>query len=280
MLQGVHVVTLAVNIPGPVAAARLRDLGATVTKIEPPSGDPLQRIGPEWYAMLTQNMQVRTLNLKREDDRQELDGLLSGADLLLTASRPAALERLGLGWLALHDRFPRLCHVAITGFAPPLDNEAGHDLTYQAALGTLMPPHVPRILLADMAGAERAVSAVLGLLLHRERRGEAGCAAVSLAQAAADFAATLQHGITAPGGILGGGLPNYRVYPTAEGWLAVAALEPHFLERLRVELALESVTEDTLSGVLLCRTAAEWENWARARDLPLAVVHEWNSGQY
>lgn len=37
-LIGVTVVSLAVNLPGPLAAARLAELGAAVTKVEPATG--------------------------------------------------------------------------------------------------------------------------------------------------------------------------------------------------------------------------------------------------
>ena len=66
---------------------------------------------------------------------------------------PSALARLGLEWGSLHARFPRLCYVAIVGYLPPHENVPGHDLTYQAAYGMLTPPHLPRVLVADMAGA-------------------------------------------------------------------------------------------------------------------------------
>ncbi len=38
LLDDVRVVSLAINLPGPLAAARLAEFGASVTKIEPPSG--------------------------------------------------------------------------------------------------------------------------------------------------------------------------------------------------------------------------------------------------
>ncbi|SLD27552.1 Predicted acyl-CoA transferases/carnitine dehydratase [Mycobacteroides abscessus subsp. massiliense] len=40
-LTGVNVVSLAINLPGPAACARLAEFGAAVTKVEPPGGDPL-----------------------------------------------------------------------------------------------------------------------------------------------------------------------------------------------------------------------------------------------
>ena len=40
-------------------------------------------------------------------------------------------------------------------------------------------------------------------------------------------------GLTASGGILGGGFPGYGLYRAREGHVALAALERHFWERLR-----------------------------------------------
>ncbi len=110
------IVSLAANVPGPVAAARLRELGARVIKVEPPFGDPLAGAASAWYGDLHQGVDIRTLNLKEAADRAALDSLLAGADLLLTSSRPSALARLGLDWASVHGRFPRLCYVAIVGY--------------------------------------------------------------------------------------------------------------------------------------------------------------------
>ena len=45
-LRGIRVVSLAVNLPGPLTAARYTALGAAVTKVVPPSGDPLAWVSP------------------------------------------------------------------------------------------------------------------------------------------------------------------------------------------------------------------------------------------
>ncbi len=272
VLQGFTVVSLAVNVPGPVAAARLRTLGAHVVKVEPPAGDPLETYSAAWYRSLAEGQVVVRLDLKDAAQRARLDDLLADADLLLTSSRPAALERLGLGPAALRGRFPRLCQVAIVGYPGERRDHAGHDLTYQATLGLVDPPALPRTLLADLAGAEQAVAAALALLLGRERGQGSGYAEVALSDAADSFAAPLRHGATAPGGLLAGGNPAYGVYRAREGWVAVAALEPHFLERLRAELELPEVDRDTLERAFRTRTAEEWETWADERDLPLAAV--------
>jgi alpha-methylacyl-CoA racemase len=271
-LDAVRAVSLAVNVPGPTTAARLAALGATVIKVEPPAGDPLAAAHPAWYDELRAGQQVVTLDLKQTADRVRLDELLGPADLLLTSSRPAALARLGLAWAELHARFHRLCQVAIVGHPAPDQDRPGHDLTYAAAHGLVVPPDLPRTLVADLGGAELAATAAVALLLARERGGEAGYAEIALADAASAFAAPVRHGATAPGGSLGGGSPSYGLYRTAEGWLAVACLEPHFQRRLAEQFGFDDLTHEALGNAFRARTAEEWEAWARERDLPLGAV--------
>lgn len=274
-LSGIQAVTLAVNVPGPAAAARLRELGASVTKVEPPDGDPLARYSPDYYRTLSAGQEVLPLDLKAAAGRDRLRELLSGADLLLTSSRPAALQRLGLVPGRLHEEYPRLRWVAIVGHPSPRAGEPGHDLTYLAGRGLLSLPDLPRTLLADLAGAERAVSAALGLLLAREQGASADAyAEVPLSEAAAAFDAPLRHGITRPGGVLGGGLPGYNLYRCSEGWIALAALEEHFLEKLLSGLGLPKASYEELQEIFASRSAAYWESWAAERDLPLVAVRE------
>lgn len=272
-LRDVSVVNLGVNVPAPAAAGRLAELGASVTKVEPPAGDPLAAAAPAWYAFLTARQRVVCLDLKSPGDRATLDGMLGGCDVLLTSHRPSALARLGLAWEALESRFPQLVHVAIVGRRAPRNEIAGHDLTYLASCGLLSPPKLPRTLVADLGGAERAVSTALALLWSRSRDGATRFAEVALEDAAAAFARPLRHGLTKPGGILGGGLPAYGLYEADGGWVAVAALEPHFSARLLSELGLpESAEHAELAAAFRERTPGDWEAWAEARDLPLAAV--------
>jgi alpha-methylacyl-CoA racemase len=272
LLQNIRVVTMAINVPGPVAAYRLQQLGARVTKIEPPSGDPLERSCPAWYRLLAEGQQVLRLDLKSEEGRAAMGDLLAESDVFLTSHRPSALQRLSLDWQANHQRYPRLSQVDIIGFPGDQDHAPGHDLTYLAKLGMLAPPHMPLTLLGDIASSERTVSTVLALLFHRARHGSVGHERVSIYEAAELYAAPLQFGVTAPTGPLGGALPVYNMYPTQDGWIAVAALEPHFQERLGQEMNIQPVTKDGLKKAFLTRTAEEWEEWAMKRDLPLAKL--------
>jgi alpha-methylacyl-CoA racemase len=269
-LQGFKIVTLALNVPGPVAASHLCQLGAEVVKVEPPEGDPLARLCPNWYRSLAESQKIVSLDLKDKKDRAEFERLLARSDLLLTSMRPAALNRLSLDWSELHARHPRLCHVAIIGSSPPDENKAGHDLTYQAAAGLIDPPDMPRTLIADLAGAEKAAASALGLLLARERGQSAGYVELSLANAAEEFATPLRHGLTTSA--LGGARPEYNLYRTKDGFIALAALEPHFQQRLIAELGLSRLDLAELKDIFLSKSALEWESWADARDLPLVAV--------
>jgi alpha-methylacyl-CoA racemase len=271
-LEGLDVVNAGINLPAPAASARLQQLGARVTKVEPPDGDPLEAASPEWYGRLTDGQSVLRLDLKAPADRDRLHGLLATCDVFLTSTRPAALARLGLAWSKLEGRHPRLAQVAIVGYPRPHENVAGHDLTYLARLGLLSPPGLPRTLLADLGGAERAVSAAIGLLLCRERGHAERYAEVALAESAAFFAGPWEFGMTGEGGLLGGGSPFYGLYPARGGWVALAALEPHFQERLLAELDLAGPDAQALAERFRSRAPAEWEAWANARDLPLAAV--------
>lgn len=273
-LTGVRVVTLAPNLPGPAAARRLVDLGATVVKVESPAGDPLATAVPAYYRELAAGQEIRTLDLRSEVGRAELTGLLEDADLLLTSSRPRSLAGLGLGWPQLHDRHPRLCQVAVVGHAGDDADRPGHDLTYQAEAGILTPPHLPLVPLADLAGAERVVGDAAALLYQASRRGRGEFREVSLAAVVEDFSASLRHGLTGSGAVLGGALPTYGLYRSADGVVAVAALEPQFITRLAEGLGVDPMDRGAMETAFAQRTGAQWQRWAVEMDLPLVMVRE------
>lgn len=272
MLKGLKVINLAVNLPGPAAAQRLSRMGATVVKVEPPAGDPMERYNAQWYRDMAVGQEVVRLDLKTPQEKDELFRLLRDADLLLAATRPSAMQRLGLDFEQLRGPFPRLCMVSIIGYPAPQDNEAGHDLTYQAKNGLIDPPQMPRSLISDMAGSEQTVSAALALLLQRERSGVAGHSLVPLSAAAAMMAEPLRYGSTAPGALLGGGVPEYNIYQALDGWVAVAALEPHF--KARLESTLKVSSREDYQAVFSRQTTAYWKDWGAELDVPVEIIKE------
>jgi len=270
VLDGIRVVSLAINLPGPLAAARLAELGATVIKVEPPSGDPLAHVAPSWYRKLSAGQKILTLDLKAPQDRAELDVLLKDADILLTANRPSALRRLGL--LDAGDRpNPRLSHVEIVGHDGDREETPGHDLNYQAAHGTLHAANMPLAPIADLLGAERAVQGALVAILTTSRSGKGSHQRVVLEDAAFDAGAAARNGLTGTGTPLGGAMPTYATYATLDGYVALGAIEPIFRQRT---LALMDVQDNTaaLAAVFATKTAGEWEALGVAHDIPLTAV--------
>lgn len=261
-----NIVSIAQNVPGPVAVARLVRRGARAIKIEPPAGDQLATLCPAWYAELHEGVEVQRLDLKPADGMRRLRGMLETADLFIASQRPAALERLGLDPTALRRDCPRVRHLNIVGDTAHPEH-AGHDLTYLAQHG-LLRGTMPLTLIADMVGAERAYTAAIELL--QQPPGTGGV--VGLADAIRDLAAPLRHGLTAPGGVLGGGNPAYALYDTRDGAIAVAALEPHFRARLYESLGLADGADP--GDAFKTKSALEWEHWARARDLPIVALKD------
>ncbi len=283
-LYGMRVVTVALNIPGPVAVARLVEMGAQATTVLPPSGDPMRTYRAEWFEELHRGQEVVTLDLKDRGGRDRMEALLRAADVLVTSSRPAALRRLGLDHEALRLRHPALCQVDIVGYPGPAAEHAGHDLTYQAVHGLVRGEATPPTLSVDLMGAERATAEVLAALLERARTGVGVRREVVLSDMAAVLALPVRYELTTPGGLLGGGLPFYAVYRACQGRVALAALEPHFVRALIGALAAdgftpggepldaEDLTHQLLGDVFAQRSASDWETWAQERGIPLVAV--------
>lgn len=258
-----RIVSLALNVPGPVAVARLVGGGARAIKIEPPWGDPLRAFCPQWYHDLHRGVRIETIDLKSIAGATRIRELFDDADIFLTSHRPAALARLRLDPASLAPDYPELRHVNIVGNTANPD-EAGHDLTYQARAG-LIEDRLPRTLFADMAGAERA-HATLNEVMHQP----GAVRSVGLFDALRDLAAPLYYGLTGPGRPLGGSNAAYGIYAARDGAIAVGALEPHFRARLYDGLGLPDGADP--SAVFATKTAMEWEQWAAARDLPLVAI--------
>ncbi|GAA6119434.1 CoA transferase [Acidovorax sp. FG27] len=286
-LRGTRILSLALNLPGPAALLRCQRLGADCVKLEPPSppghasGDPMARYSPAAYAALHAGVRIVQADLKTAQGQAALQAELAAADVLLTSFRPSALRKLGLEWSALQQRWPRLGMVRIVGAAGERADEPGHDLTYQAEAGLLAGTGcaLPASLQADMAGALAASEAVLQALLARAASGHGVCIDVALEDAAHWLALPRGWGLTTASGDVGGAHAGYRVYPCADGRVAVAALEPHFAARLFTAAGLEPAadprtpqTHEAVAAFLRGQTRAGLDALAALQDIPLHTL--------
>ena len=227
-LAGISVVDLTRYLPGPFASRELMRLGAQVTRLLPPGGDPHRELAPAWYDALNAGKECVEIDLKAEPQRGQT--LCAKADVVLESFRPGVVNRLGIGPPDLPET---VVYCSFTGFGPD-DLRAGHDLNYQGWAGLLhdTAPAMPPVQIADLGAALRAVALVTAALLERERTGRGTHIVVSLTDTAHELAAHRLGGEPVPK-LLTGGLACYRIYPTADGrHLTVAALEPRFFQRL------------------------------------------------
>ncbi len=286
-LQGTRILSLALNLPGPAALWRCAGMGADCRKLEPlapgadRSADPMGLYCPDAYAQMHDKVQTLQADLKTAEGQASLHAQLAQTDVLLTSFRPSALSKLGLGWEALQQRYPRLSLVRVVGSAGELADVPGHDLTYQAEAGLVHSTALPPSLFADMAGALMTSEAVLQAVLVSSRSGRGILREVGLAQAAQWLALPWHWGLTQPAGDVGGAHAGYRIYPCADGIVAVAALEPHFAQRLceAADLLLSHPTDmrkpEIHQGVarfLAARSCVELIQLAQDRDIPLHAL--------
>lgn len=280
-LTNIRVLSLALNLPGPAALMRLQSMGAICTKVEPPAGDPMATYSPVAYAAMHQGIGVLTADLKQADGQHALHRALSNSDVLVTSFRPSALRKLHLDFDTLHAAFPRLIMVSIVGAPGLRADEPGHDLTYMAEQDLVQDLSLPPTLYADMGGALATSEAVLQGLMVRQQSGDGCHLEVALSDAAAWLGKPRQWQLTTPGGDVGGGHAGYRVYACQDGRVAVAALEPHFAQRLCEVAGLppqawqairEPAQHTALAAFFARHTRQSLDELATEHDLPMHTL--------
>nr|WP_314562332.1 CaiB/BaiF CoA-transferase family protein [uncultured Pseudomonas sp.] len=203
-LDGITVVSLEHAIAAPFCSRQLADLGARVIKIERPGSGDFARGYDERVAGLASHFvwtnrskESVALDLKQDDALAVLDKLLAGADVLLQNLAPGAANRLGLGFEALHERFPRLivCDVSGYGGGGSYERKKAYDLLIQSEAGFLSVTGGPEddqlakagCSIADIAAGMYAYSGILSALLLRERTGEGSRVEVSMLESLVEW---------------------------------------------------------------------------------------------
>lgn len=281
-LAGMHVVEVATYLPGPACTNILLGLGARVTKVTRPGGDPLRVMPPlsAAYGLLNAGKEERELDLKTPAGVAELRAIAASADVLVDGLRPGALTRLGLGAAELRTANPGLIYCALSayGLGTPAEGMAGHDLNMVALAGLLATttvagqPALPGTQLADLVSGLAAAAGIMAALHERARTG-AGCTLDASMLAAARWLMAPWYAAERAGtadGTLSGSAAYYRAYRTADGrHLALGAIEPHFWARFCAALgrpdlvARQDETDQEaiareVATIVAGRTLADW----------------------
>jgi alpha-methylacyl-CoA racemase len=310
-LAGLRVLDLTRLLPGGYATCLLADLGADVVKVEEPErGDyirwmpPLAGSASANHVALNRNKRSITLNLKSAGGRAVFERLVPSFDVVVESFRPGVMDRLGVGWGALSRLHPRLVYCAITGYGQdgPRAGVAGHDVDYAAYAGILGitgeaggPPVIPGVQVGDLAGGGMAaVIAILAALHKRDATGEGDFCDVSMTDGLVSWLSIHAAAYFATGELpqrgemhLSGAYPCYRIYPAADGWLAVGALEPQFWSALCESIGRPDLVDDAfavgarrdevvaeLEELFATRTRGEWMDHFAGADVCVAPVND------
>lgn len=310
-LTDIKVLDLTRLLPGGYATLLLADLGADVVKIEEPGkGDYIRWTPPmvgelsAGHIALNRNKRSLTLNLKSAAGRDVLLRMAATADVVIESFRPGVMARLGVGWDALRAQNERLVYCALTGYGQdgPRAQEAGHDANYIGLSGALSitgpeggAPSLPGVQIGDLGGGGMAaVIAILVALRQRDITGRGDFCDVSMLDGVVSWLGLHAAGFFATGDVpergrmpLTGAYPCYRVYPAADGYLTVAALEPQFWHELCVVLDRSEFQNDgfatgerrdavvaELEALFKSRTRSGWMKVFDGRDVCLAPVND------
>ncbi|MDE3246580.1 MAG: CoA transferase, partial [Acidobacteriota bacterium] len=188
-LHQFRIVDLSRILAGPFATQLLADLGAEVHKLEPPEGDATRGWGPPfdgdesaYFRCCNRGKTTEAMDLHSDAGKARLFELLKDADVLVENFLPDSADRMGLGWKALHSKFPKLILASIRGFASDVSNSRrpGYDFILQAESGWMSitgeadgRPMKVGVALVDVLASLYCANGIQSALLHRERTGEA-----------------------------------------------------------------------------------------------------------
>lgn len=142
-LEGVRVVDFSRVLAGPLCARTLLELGADVTKIEPPSPDVARFSAPSltgmsgYYAQQNAGKRNISIDLNKDGAREIALRLCDQADVVVENFRAGTLASFGLGYDVLSERNPRLIYASVTGYgqAGPWRSRSAYAPTVQAEAG-------------------------------------------------------------------------------------------------------------------------------------------------
>jgi len=188
-LEGLKVIDLSRVLGGPYCGQMLADHGAEVIKVEPPQGDETRLWGPPfdadgisaYYAGINRNKRTVALDLSKPGGRTVLLKLLEEADVLIENFKTGTMEKWGLGYDTLSQKYPKLVHARISGFGAdgPLGGFPGYDAMVQASAGLVSVNGAPEagpvrigVPVVDLSTGMNACIGILMVLFERSKSGK------------------------------------------------------------------------------------------------------------
>ena len=298
IFEGVKVLDLTTFVTGGFCSLMLANQGADVVKVERPGvGDDNRHSGPPFINgespyFWTVNYGKRSveLDLKTEAGLEALYDLVEKADVFLQNFRPGTAERIGVDDETIRSHNDEIVYCAISAFGQtgPWSQRPGYDLIIQGMSGIMSitgesdgQPMKVGLPMTDLITAMWAAFGISSALYRREQTGEGEYIDLGMLDAALPWL-TKQAGKEFAGespsrmGTKDPVLAPYQTFPTADGYINVAALNeklwkafceaiehPELAEDERFETNSDRVDnmdelEATISAILEERTTDEW----------------------
>lgn len=192
-LEGIKVVDLTTYMATPATGRVLGEWGADVIKVEASKGDPCRVTQAAVFNMpmsdeenlafdmVNLNKRFIALNLKSETGKEIMYKLLEQADIFITNTRNKSLQKLGLDWETLHEKFPRLImgHGLGYGKYGTEKDDPGFDVTCYMARGGVFgttvnrgdSPMIPTNGYGDMQASMFLAAGLCAAVIGREKTG-------------------------------------------------------------------------------------------------------------
>lgn len=263
-LDGISVLDLTWQGPGPFCTWIMGDLGATIIKVGAPPKTGIRQAVPETksndvaYRAINRNKKSILLNLASEEGRNIFHRLAEKADVIVEGFRPGVVKRLGVDYEIIKEINPRIIYCSISGYGQdgPYRDLPGHDINCISMAGALNlignsngAPVIPLNLLADYgAGGMNSVIGILAALIARGKTGKGQFIDISLTDSTISLLTEtvldyyFQYGSEIKRGELAhnGGYPYYNTYETKDGkFITLGCLEPWLWENLCRQIGKE-----------------------------------------
>ena len=284
-LEDLTVIDCTMALAGPFGASLLADLGARVIKVEPPRGDGYRNIPPFLpdhaspyedreagtdfgapFASVNRNKRSVCLDLKDDAQKDVFLQLCDQADAIVENMRVGVMDSLGLGYEVIAERNPKIIYACVRGFGDPRTGESPYadwpclDAAAQSFGGLVHAnDNLVTPAFADIFPGTLMALGVVSAIHHAQHTGKGQFLDVSMYDAMLAFqkSAVAQYSFTGkpnPAGLQRAmTLYPFDLFPTKDGRVAIAAVQPHHWDLLCAAMERPDLIADERSATNAAR---------------------------